>query len=150
MANVISIHRVAKKAGLAVALGEANFVADFGMEGDWRSRKGRGRQITLIEEDALKFVADALHMDSVPLGASRRQVVVSGISLNETVGKRLRVGPLLIEVHDLCDPCKNMETMIGPGAWWAMKERGGVCGRVIEGGVLRVGDEVVISENVKT
>lgn len=146
MAKVISIHRVAKKAGPTEALAEAPFLADFGLEGDWRSRKGRGRQITLIEAEELNFVADALHMDSIPPGASRRQVMVSGIALNETVGKRLKVGPLLIEIHELCDPCKNMETMIGPGAWWAMKERGGVCGRVIEGGILRAGDDVAVVE----
>lgn len=144
MAKVLSIHRVEKKAAPAIALNEATFLADFGMEGDWRSRKGRGRQITLIEEEALRFVAGALHLDTIPLGASRRQVMVSGIELNATVGKRMKIGPLLIEIHDRCDPCKNMETMIAPGAWWAMKERGGVCGRVIEGGVLRVGDEVTV------
>jgi MOSC domain-containing protein YiiM len=142
MASVISIHRVEKKAGPTVAMSEAHFLAGFGMEGDWRSRKGRGRQITLIEEEGLKFVASTLKLERVPLGASRRQVMIRGIDLNESIGKRLRVGPLLIEVHDRCDPCKNMEKMIGLGAWWAMKDRGGVCGRVIEGGVLRVGDEV--------
>jgi MOSC domain-containing protein YiiM len=42
-----------------------------------------------------------------------------------------------------------MEKMIGPGAWWAMKDRGGVCGRVIEGGILRVGDEVNIDTNTE-
>lgn len=144
MAKVLSIHRVAKKAGPTEALTEATVQTDFGLEGDWRSRKGRGRQITLIEQDALAFVVQALHIDAVSPGASRRQVMVSGIALNETVGKRLKVGSLLIEIHALCDPCKNMETMIGRGAWWAMKMRGGVCGRVIEGGVLRIGDDVIV------
>jgi MOSC domain-containing protein YiiM len=83
-------------------------------------------------------------MERVPSGASRRQVVVRGIALNDTVGKRLRVGPLVVEVHELCDPCENMESKIGPGAMRAMEGRGGVCGRVIVGGVLRPGDRVEI------
>lgn len=144
MGTVISIHRVAVRAGPTELLAEANYIANFGLEGDWRSRKGRGRQITLIEAEALERVADILDLDEIPPGASRRQILVRGISLNETVGKKLRVGPLLIAVHDLCDPCKNMETMIGPGAWQAMEQRGGICARVIEGGILKPGDAISI------
>ena len=144
MPKVISIHRVTVKGGPVVELAEANFIANFGLEGDCRSRKGRGRQITLIEADALEFVAEALKLSGIPSGASRRQVLISGMALNDTVGKRLRVGPLLIDVHGLCDPCKKMEKAIAPGAFWAMNQRGGVCGRVIEGGVLRPGDSVEV------
>jgi len=144
MGIVVSIHRVEMKGGPAETLAEAKFIANFGLERDWRSRKGRGRQITLIEEEALEAVRATLKMAEISSGASRRQVVVRGSSLNDTVGKHLRVGPLLIKVHDLCDPCKNMETMIGPDARRAMKLRGGICGRVIEGGVLRPGDAVTV------
>src|SRR5262245_27838777 len=98
MGHVVSIHRVGKRDDPAVPLDEARFEADFGLEGDWRSRKDSARQITLIEGETLEDVARHLGLASVPPGASRRQVVVRGISLNETVGKRLRVGPLLIDV----------------------------------------------------
>jgi MOSC domain-containing protein YiiM len=144
MANVVSIHRITARDGLAVALDEANFLADFGLEGDWRSRRGRGRQITLIEADGLEHVARVLGLPAVPAGASRRQVVVRGMALNETVGKCLRVGTVLVAVHELCDPCANMEVKIGPGAREAMHDRGGVCGRVLEGGVVRPGDPVTV------
>ena len=144
MGTVVSIHRVSEKDGAAQALSEANYIANFGLEGDWRSRKGRGRQITLVEAESLEKVAKTLKMKQVPDGASRRQVVVRGISLNDTVGKRLKVGPLLIEVHDLCDPCSNMESKIGRGAMKAMDGIGGICAKVIEGGVLRPGDAVSV------
>ena len=72
--------------------------------------------------------------------------MVRGIALNETVGKCLRVGPLLVSVEELCHPCANMEVKIGAGAQEAMLNRGGVCGRVIEGGVLRPGDPVIAIE----
>jgi len=143
-ATVVSIHRVEKKGGPAVALLEVKVLTDRGLEGDYRSRKGRGRQITIIEEEALEQVAGILKMPPIPAGASRRQVVVRGIRLNETVGKRLRIGELLIDVHDLCDPCSNMEKTIGPDACRAMKLRGGICGRVIEGGMIRPGDAVSV------
>ncbi len=145
MATVVSIHRVPAKDEPAEALDAANVIANFGLEGDWRSRKGRGRQMTLIDADALVQVAEALKLPGIPAGASRRQVVVRGLPLNATVGQRLRVGPLLVEVHDLCEPCRNMEKTIGRGALWAMQNCGGVCGRVLEGGTLRTGDGVAVS-----
>jgi MOSC domain-containing protein YiiM len=142
MASVVSLHRVAKRDAPAEALNAATFVADLGLDGDWR----RGRQITLIEAEALEHVATALGMTAIASGASCRQVVVRGLALNDTVGKRLRVGPLVVAIDELCDPCINMESKIGPGAQRAMAGRGGVCGRVIEGGVVRPGDAVALAE----
>lgn len=141
---VVSIHRAAQRDGDAQALRAASVIADFGIEGDWRSRRGRRRQLTLIEADALEHVAAVLGLSALPPGASRRQLVVRGVDLNATVGKRLRIGPVLIDVHDRCDPCRNMEVTIGPGAMAALADRGGICGRVIEGGVVRPGDPVCV------
>jgi len=140
MGTVVSIHRVSERDAPAVALETARFIADLGLEGDWR----HGRQITLIEAEALDAVAAQLGLPRVPPGASRRQVVVRGLSLNAMVGRRLRVGELLVDVYDRCDPCQNMESKVGAGAMRAMKDRGGVCGRIIEGGVLRPGDPVTV------
>lgn len=149
MGIVVSIHKVLERGGPAQPLQAANFISNFGMEGDYRSRRNRGRQITLIEEESLFHIATVLKI-VIPPGASRRQVVVSGISLNETVGMRLRVGPLLIQVHDLCDPCRKMERAIGPDARRAMLGIGGICGRVIEGGILRPGDAVAVLPESQT
>jgi MOSC domain-containing protein YiiM len=144
MGTVVSIHRVAARDGAALALERATFVADVGLEGDWRAWKGRPRQITLIEVETLEAVAAALGLAAVPQGASRRQVVVRGVALNASIGRCLRVGPLLVKVEAPCDPCRNMEAKIGRGARAAMETRGGVCGRIIEGGVLSPGDVVSI------
>jgi MOSC domain-containing protein YiiM len=139
-ATVLSIHRVAKKDGPTTQLSEAHFVADFGLEGDWRARPGRSRQITLIEEEALLSVAQALGLAPPPPGASRRQVLVRGIALNALVGTRLRIGPVLVQVTSLCTPCNKMEARIGPGAEKAMAGRPGVCGMILAGGIIRPGD----------
>jgi len=144
MASVVSIHRVAARDAAAEPQPAAQFIADFGLEGDWRSRRDSSRQITIIEAEALDAVATTLGVRAVPPGASRRQVVVRGIALNDTVGKHLRLGPLLVQVEDFCNPCQNMEVKIGPGARLAMADRGGICGRVVEGGTLRPGDPVVV------
>jgi len=144
MGSVVSIHRVTVKDGPPELLTEAIVVENFGLEGDSRSRRNRGRQITLIEEEGLAEIAGILSMPVIPAGASRRQVLVRGIKLNPTVGKKLRIGPVLIQVEDLCEPCRKMETAVGFGAQAAMDSFGGICARVLKGGTLRPGDEVAV------
>ena len=139
--EVVSIHRVHERDGVAEPLAQAMVLAGHGVEGDWRSRATTGRQLTLIEEEAL-VAAGATLGTVVPPGASRRQVVVRGLPLNPTVGQTLQVGDLVLAVTGLCDPCDNMEVKIGPGGRAALGNRGGVCARVLSGGTLRVGDTV--------
>jgi MOSC domain-containing protein YiiM len=142
MPHIVAIHRVLAKRGPAESLPEAEVVAQHGITGDYRSGQKRGRHLTLIEAEAITKVADQLQIE-VPLCASRRQIVVEGIRLNELIGQRLRLGPVLAEIQDFCHPCERMETAVGCGAKSAMAGLAGVCARVIEGGVLRPGDEVI-------
>jgi MOSC domain-containing protein YiiM len=140
--QVISIHRASVRDARAEPLASARILTDVGLEGDFRSRRP-GRHVTLIEEDTLDAVAEQLGI-AIPAGASRRQIVTRGVALNPTVGQRLRVGEVLLEVTSFCDPCVKMEDKIGPGARAALTGRGGVCARVLAGGILRVGDTVVV------
>jgi len=146
MAEVVSIHMAGERNGPAQELSAAEVVTDYGIEGDWRSHPGNSRQLTVIEEEALLATGRELG-SPMPDGASRRQVVVRGLTLNSTVGKTLRLGPVLVAVTALCHPCENMERTIGPGAQLAMANRGGVSARVVQGGTLRPGDKVVIESH---
>jgi MOSC domain-containing protein YiiM len=56
----------------------------------------------------------------------------------------LRVGEVLLAVTSRCDPCVKMNGKIGAGAQAALTDRGGVCARVLAGGILRVGDPVAV------
>jgi MOSC domain-containing protein YiiM len=139
--EVVTMHTVREKDGVAQALLEATLVAGFGIDGDARSRTQGGRQLTLIEEEALQATGERLGYP-VPPGASRRQVMVRGLPLQATIGKTLRIGEVVLAVDGPCDPCDNMDRKIGPGAREAMAGWGGVCARVVQGGTLKVGDAI--------
>ena len=143
--QVVTIHTVRERDGVAEARPETTVRSDFGLEGDWRSRSGSPRQVTLIDEEWLQATGARLGYP-VPPGATRRQVTVRGLPLRDLVGKTLQAGDVLLAVTEPCDPCENMNRKIGEGAREAMQGWGGVSARVVQGGTLRAGDAIAVRE----
>ena len=143
MAEIISIHIVRKQNAPTESCNQVMVRSNFGIVGDYRSDKFQIGQITLVEAEIINAMSRKLGYD-IPDGASRRQIMVKGITLNELIGRNLRMGQILVRVEDKCNPCKNMETRIGPGAKDAMNDKGGIRCRIIEGGELHVGDKITV------
>lgn len=146
MAEIISIHIVRKQNAATESCNHVTVRANFGIEGDYRSGKYQIGQITLVEAEVMDTVSRELGYE-IPAGASRRQIMVRGIALDELIGRNLRLGEVLVRVEEKCNPCDNMEKKIGPGAKVAMNGKGGMRCRVIEGGELRVGDKIAVEDS---
>ncbi|MGL4608880.1 MAG: MOSC domain-containing protein [Trueperaceae bacterium] len=72
----------------------------------------------------------------------QNNLVVSGMNLLALKDKQLFVGEVLLEYTGLCQPCTRMEENLVPGGYNAMRGHGGITARILQGGVLRVGDKV--------
>lgn len=113
-----------------------------GLEGD-RYRGGSGKRgATLVQSEHLPAIAALAGLPAVQPATLRRNLVVSGIPLIALKGCRFRIGQVLFEGTDPCDPCSRMEEALGTGGYNAMRGMGGLCARIVAGGVLRVGDAV--------
>lgn len=113
-----------------------------GLESD-RYRGGSGKRgATLIQAEHLPAIAALAGLPVVQPATLRRNLVVSGIALIALKGCRFRIGEVVFEGTDPCDPCSRMEDALGPGGYNAMRGMGGLCARIVAGGVLRVGDAV--------
>jgi MOSC domain-containing protein YiiM len=122
---------------------EVEAVTGKGLVGD-RYASGSGKRgVTLIQAEHLPVIAALSGHDSVPASLLRRNLVVSGLPLVALKERRFRIGDVVLEGTDDCDPCSNMEKALGPGGFNAMRSHGGLCARIIEGGVIRLGDAVV-------
>lgn len=143
MGEIVSIHIVRKSKAPVESCNKVKVCMNYGIVGDYRSGKYQIGQITLIEEESMDLASRKLGYE-IPNGASRRQIMVMGISLNELIGYKLRIGSVLVRVEDKCKPCNNMEVMIGSGAKDAMDGQGGVRCRVIKGGELHISDIVTV------
>lgn len=126
----------------------ARAVAGVGLEGDryatgrghFSRTPGTGRALTLIEAESI----DALAQLGIVLapGDARRNLTTRGIALNELVGRRFTVGAVLCEGTRLCQPCKYLEGLLQKPVLEPLLHRGGLRGDILEGGEIRVGDEV--------
>jgi MOSC domain-containing protein YiiM len=101
---------------------------------------GRG-DITLVEAEAL----EAFNDDSgIPLSHAeiRRQVLTRGVSLNDLLNKRFRVGEVEAVGVEWCEPCNHIQSMTYPGVLKGMVHRAGLRADVVQAGRIAVGDEV--------
>ena len=140
MARVVQIYLRPSSRTPVRAVSSAHAVAGKGLRGDHAG--GGYRQVTLIEKEAWLAACAELNKD-LDAGARRANVVVEGISLAAAIGHSIQVGECVIEVTGETRPCKLMEDAAA-GLQNALSPdcRGGVFGKIVEGGAIRVGDEV--------
>ena len=101
----------------------------------------KGKDLTLIEAEALEALAADTGIE-LSHQESRRNVLTRGISLNDLVGKRFRVGEVECEGVELNEPCAHLESLTQPGVLRGLVHRGGLRANVLSGGTIAVGDEV--------
>lgn len=131
-----------------VAVPSIEITREAGLPGDHYSGrpnaegKGGNRQVTLIQTEDLAAIASYLGRRVTPEDL-RRNLVVEGINLRALKDRRFQIGQAVLEATGDCHPCSQMETILGPGGYNAVRGHGGITARVIEGGEVRIGDAVM-------
>ncbi len=136
--------RPARRAEL-VPVAAVRAETESGLEGDhYRGKLTGKRQITLINAEHLVAIASMLGRPEVSPLLLRRNVVVKGINLLALKDKTFRIGEAVLETTGECHPCSRMEENLGPGGYNAVRGHGGITARVLENGIIRVGDQVEV------
>ena len=102
--------------------------------------------VTLIELEAIEAAA---HEYSLPIAHldTRRNLLTQGVPLNHLVGREFTVGSAVLRGLELCEPCGHLERLTRAGMKNALIHRGGLRAAIVQGGELRVGDEIRSSPN---
>jgi len=118
-----------------------------GLAGDRSAerKKDSKRQVTLIQAEHLSAVANILGVTEIDPGDVRRNIVVAGINLLSLKGQQIQIGSAILEITGPCHPCSRMEENLGKGGYNAMRGHGGWCTKVVQGGTIEVGDEIISS-----
>lgn len=132
------------KRGTIEVTDEIEVSPEQGIHGDHYSGKSKKRQVTLIQSEHLEAIAGLLGVDKIDPLLTRRNIIVSGVNLLAFNDKQFRIGDeVILEMTGHCHPCSRMETNLGPGGYNAMRGHGGITTKVIKGGKIRKGDQVV-------
>ena len=117
-------------------LEEANAISGVGLEGDRHAERGNPRQVLLMDKETLDMLA-------LTTGVIKENITLEGIDLSSVKpGNVFFIGEdVTLEATGLCEPCGRMD-MLRPGLQEALQERRGVLAVVLNGGKLRVGDNV--------
>jgi MOSC domain-containing protein YiiM len=126
----------ARKSGRSDARERAVAVAGHGFEGCAHANPPT-REVLFASKEHL----DTLSLDP---GVIRENITVDGADVQGwPVGSQVRVGEALFEITMVCDPCERME-QLRDGLRAELEGRRGMLARVVEGGVVSLGDPVAL------
>ena len=137
--SIVSIWLKRMKHGPMDRVMFAELVAGRGLRGN--ADQGGKRQITIMTEAAWDAAQEALGIALDP-SLRRANLLVRGVDLENSRGKHLRLGNCVVRIYGETRPCRKLEEM-QPGLRAALDPhwRGGVFAEIIEGGVIRIGDD---------
>jgi MOSC domain-containing protein YiiM len=138
---VEEIHLAAERSGPVEAVDEVRAEAGLGLRGDRHHGRPGANDLTLIEAEAVERLA-AEHGVALEPGGSRRNLTTRGVDLGGFVGRRFRVGEVVCEGAERCEPCVHLTQVTGePGVLRGLVHTG-LEAAIVEGGTIRVGDRV--------
>jgi MOSC domain-containing protein YiiM len=145
---VEGIYVTAKGSAAMEQVEEVSTVEGCGIEGDrycegtgfW-TRYGDVCQVTLIEGEDLDYIENELGI-GVGNGEHRRNIITRGIRLSDLRRKTFRIGEAVLEYDRPRPPCRHVQDLSEPGMTRALKNRGGICARVVQAGNIRAGDSI--------
>jgi MOSC domain-containing protein YiiM len=137
MGNVLNlfvcfVHRFPMK-----ELDEAEAIENKGFKGCIHGRPSSKRQVSLMDSETLEKLG-------VLPGVIRENITTRGIDFQMLEpGQQLRIGGALLEISEPCKPCSRMDE-IRQGLQEELRGQRGWLGRVLEGGIIRRGDPIVV------
>lgn len=128
---------------------EVNARPGVGLDGDryslgtgfWSGDHKVSRDVTLIEAEVIEALRDKCGGE-FDHGAFRRNIVTRGVRLNDLVGKRFRIGEVVLEGTSLCEPCAHLERLVGRPLLRALVHCGGLRANILTIGEIHSDDAI--------
>jgi len=142
--KLIGIARTAEKRARMEEIPASAVSVEAGVAGDVRGRKP-GRQVTVLFREGWDDACSDLNV-SLPWTTRRANLYVEGVNRPRSIGGRICIGNVVLEVTQETAPCMLMEHF-HKGLKGALTPdwRAGVSCNVISGGEIHVGDTVNLS-----
>ncbi len=102
--------------------------------------------LTFVSEEVIREVFSELDLLYKPQ-LFRRNIVISGVNLNQLIGKKFLIDDVEFEGIEHCSPCTWMNAVMKKGAYRLMSGRGGLRAKVLKKGTLKTGTNTLITKN---
>lgn len=131
-----------------IEVSHAHAIVGLGLEGDHRCEKtpGSARQVTLISQEYIQQLTAKINLEKINPALLRRNLVISGMDMDLLRFQQLKIGEAIFETSALCHPCSRMDQALGEGTKESMMGLGGLCAKILQSGIIRVGDRVELLE----
>ena len=149
--RLVGIYTASATAAPLAAHTEIDAIEGSGLAGDryadgtgiYSARGGDGRQVTLVEREVIAAVNDECGVELAE-HETRRNLVTEGVPLHHLVGATFRIGDVVLRGVRSAPPCAHLERLTRPGVRKALENRGGLRADIVQGGTLRIGDEIAV------
>lgn len=146
MATLLGIAIRKRPREAMVPLQRSRVTVEHGIANDFRGKPGK-RQVTVLTREGWQAACRAVGAE-FPWHERRANLYIEGLDLEQSTGQVLQIGTLHLLITGETDPCERMEAL-APGLFQALASdwRGGVCCRVLSGGEIAIGDEVILTDD---
>lgn len=144
MGKVVAVCISEKKGTQKVNIGKAEFIENFGLQNDAHAGNWH-RQVSLLSNDKIEaFRAKGI---DIVYGAFGENLVVEDIDFAKLpIGTRFQCKEVILELTQIGKKCHN-ECEIFKKVGDCIMPREGVFARVLHGGVIEVGDDLLVIES---
>ena len=106
--------------------------------------KEKKEQVTLINLEDINNFNNQIKQN-IDDKDFRRNIIVSGINLNELINKRIRINKITLKIHEICQPCKYLQDRLKiPELVKMLINKSGVRAEILSSGSLSVGNVIKI------
>ena len=106
--------------------------------------KEKKEQVTLINIEEINNFNNQLNLSIDPKDF-RRNIIVSGINLNELINEKIKINEVILKIHEICQPCKYLQNKLKiPNLVKMLVNKSGVRAEIIKSGYLSVENNICI------
>jgi len=129
-----------------VEVEQVECVAGHGIRGDrfYDYHDDYKGQITFFSLEVFDRLAAHFALTKKSAGALRRNVIVSGVELNDLIGEEFSIQGVRLRGTAHCKPCYWLDQAVAPGTEKFLQGNGGLRAQILSDGVIAVGDAQVM------
>lgn len=139
--SVVSINIAPGKSEPMEPVDSVDAVAGKGLVGDRYYDGGEGRDLTLIEAEAIEQLEAEAGL-KLAYADARRNIVTKGVALNDLVDVTFTVGDVTVRGVRLSEPCQHLADLTDQRVIKGLVHKGGLKAEILTDGSITVGDIV--------